>query len=92
MNQPRVDQLGLLDAQVAADPGGREADHERVRERPGLAGEVGDVGDLDADLLLELARDALLERLARLDEAREHAVHAAREALRARPAESRRRA
>ena len=61
-----------------------EADHERVGERPGLAREVADVGDLDADLLLEFARHALLERLAGLDEAREHAVEAAREALCAR--------
>src|SRR4029077_19701321 len=80
----RVDQLGLLDAQVAADPARGEADHQRVRERPGLAREVRDLIDLDADLFLELAGDALLERLAGLDEAGEHAVETSREALRAR--------
>ena len=70
--------------QVAAHPVRGEADHERVRERPRLAREVGDPVDLDADLLLELAGDALLERLAGLDEARQHAVHPAGKALRAR--------
>ena len=46
------------------------------RERPRLRGDVARVGDLDAGLLAHLARDRLLERLARLDEARERRVAA----------------
>ena len=44
-------------------------------ERPGLAGEVADVAHPHTDLLRHLARQALLERLARLGEAGQGAVH-----------------
>ena len=60
---------------VSALSGVTEAHHQRVRERPRLAAEVPDVRHVDPDLLAHLARDALLERLAGVDEAREHAVH-----------------
>ena len=50
----------------------REPDHDRRRERPGLVAEVADLGDVYADLLLDLSSHGGLERLARLDEAREH--------------------
>ena len=56
-------------------PLGAEPDHQAVRERPRLAAVVADVADLDADLLAHLADDGLLERLARLDEPGEAAVH-----------------
>src|SRR5207248_5823593 len=63
---------------LAIAPLGNEGDHQRMRERPRLAREVADVRDAHADLLLHLAREALLERLTRLDEAGERAVHAGR--------------
>src|SRR5215203_68997 len=59
-----------------------KADHERVRERPGLAPEVPDIRDLDPDLLLYLADDGLFYRLAWLDEARQHAVEFLRKSWR----------
>ena len=49
-----------------------EADHQRARERPGLAAQVADVGDRDADLLVHLAGHARLQRLAGLDEPGQH--------------------
>src|SRR3954469_7801818 len=49
-----------------------------MRERPRLAREVADVRHAHADFLVHFAREALLERLARLDEAGERAVHARR--------------
>ena len=53
---------------IAVEPSD-EADHQRRRERPGLAGDVAHVGHPDADLLAHLAGHRPLERLARLDEA-----------------------
>ena len=58
---------------------GLEPDHQRVRERPRLAGDVAHVGDRHADLLAHLAVHGLLHRLARLDEAGDAAVHRHRE-------------
>src|SRR4029079_1939612 len=57
-----------------------------MRKRPRLAREVADVRHAYADLLAHLAREALLERLAGLDETGERAVHAARK-VRAAPEE-----
>ena len=57
----------------------RESQHQRVRERPRLAPEVAHVLDFDAGLFEHLAKDRLLEALAGLDEARQHAVDAAAE-------------
>src|SRR4051812_44673009 len=39
-----------------------ETDHDRVRERPGLAAEVVDVSKLDTDLFAHLAADGILQR------------------------------
>src|SRR5688572_19018285 len=50
-----------------------------MRERPRLAGEVARVAYLHADFLGDFARQALLERLAGLDEAGERAEHPGRE-------------
>ena len=58
---------------------GVEADHHRGGERPGLRGAVGDVLHAHPHLLVDLARDGVLEALARLDEARQGRMHAARE-------------
>src|SRR3954469_21565058 len=63
---------------LAIAPLGNERDHQRMRKRPRLAREGANVRDAHADFLLHLAREALLERLARLDEAGERAVHAGR--------------
>ena len=60
-------------------PCGLEPDHQRVRERPRLAGDVAHVGDRHADLLAHLAVDGLLHRLAGLHEAGDAAVHRHRE-------------
>ena len=69
----------LVDDDVAARPRGLEPDHQRVRERPRLAGDVAHVGDLHPDLLAHLAVHGLLHRLARLDEPGDAAVHRHRE-------------
>src|SRR5205809_374160 len=55
-----------------------------MRERPRLAREVADVVYAHTDFLVHLACEALLERLAGLDEAGERAVHAGREVRAAR--------
>ena len=55
-----------------ASASGLEADHQRARERPGLAAQVRDVADGDADLLVDLPQHAGLQRLPRLDEPGEH--------------------
>src|SRR5262249_6619384 len=69
----RLGQLLRVDADLAGGVAGGEADHELVRERPGLAAEVAQVADLDPRFLVDLARDRLLPPLARLDEAGQHA-------------------
>src|SRR5213075_921763 len=58
----------VLQLQLAADPVADERDHQRVRERPRLAGEVANVVYAHTDFLLHFPRQALLERLARLGE------------------------
>src|SRR3954463_12096690 len=50
-----------------------------MRKRPRLAPDGARPRHLDADLLRDFAREALFERLARPDEARESAVHPGRE-------------
>src|SRR5437870_7275565 len=70
--------FGFLRSHLAALPVADERDHQRVRERPRLAREVADVVYAHADFLVHLAREALLERLAGLDEPGERAVHAGR--------------
>src|SRR5690606_867744 len=76
-----------LRTDLAARPVAHEGDHQRMRERPRLAGEVADVAYSHADLLGHLALQALLERLAGLDEAGERAVHPGREVRAAREEE-----
>ena len=68
------------------DPLADERDHQRMRERPRLAGEVAAAADAHADFLRDFAREALLERLAGLDEAGERAVHARPESAGCAPA------
>src|SRR5215213_5858680 len=55
-----------------------------MREWPRLAREVADIRHAHADFFVNLAREALLERLAGLDEAGERAVHAGRKVRTAR--------
>src|SRR3954471_10224805 len=74
----------LLRLHFAAHPLADERDHERVRERPGLAREVADVVYAHADFLVHLALETLLERFPRLDETRQRAVHARRKVRAAR--------
>ena len=69
---------------LAAGVVGDEGDHQRMRKRPGLAGEIARIGDAHARFLQHLAREALLQRFARFDETGERAVHAGRKTRRAR--------
>src|SRR5262249_29053971 len=66
-----------------------KSDHDLMRERPRLAAEVADVLHRYARLLTHLARDALLERLARLHEAGDERVPALREVGRSRHQDAR---
>ena len=75
----RVHDLALLAVDLAARVLGQEGDHERVREGPALAAEVAQAADLQADLLVDLAPDAVLQRLGGLHEAGECAVDGRRE-------------
>ena len=83
-NHSRFGDFGGVRPQLAAGVFGGIRDHQRMRERPRLAGEVADVADRDAYFLAHLAVDAILDRLSRLDEARERAVHPGRKPRRAR--------
>ena len=69
VNQPAsaISTLSGRTSSGAVGPGG-EAEHQRGRERPGLAGHVAHVVDDDADLFEHLADHRRLERLPRLDE------------------------
>src|SRR5262244_3595008 len=58
-----------VDDEITAGICRDEADHHLARERPILAADVADVLDVDADLLLDLAGDTALQRLAVVDEA-----------------------
>ena len=66
-------ELAVVCDDLAAGPARGEADHERAGERPRLAAEVAHVVDRDPGLLVDLAGDGLLERLADLDEPGERA-------------------
>src|SRR5690606_16001310 len=52
------------------------ADHQRMRERPGLARDITDAPDTDAHLLHDLAAHRGFDVVAGLDEAGEHRIHA----------------
>ena len=47
-----------------------KADHDAVREWPGLAPEVGDVSDIQRDLFADFALNRFFQRFPRLHEAR----------------------
>src|SRR5258708_18853166 len=75
--EPRgFDDLVRLRADLAAGVLRREANHQRVGERPRLAAKVANVAQLEGDFLANLARDGLFERFAWLDEAGQHAEEA----------------
>ena len=61
---------------VAAGVVGKEGEHQRVGKGPGLAAEIAQVGDLDADFLAHLAHGALLDGFTRLHETRQCAENA----------------
>src|SRR4051812_36232038 len=65
--------LGELAAELdrGIDRLGREADHQRSRERPGLRGVVRALADANAGFLEYFAPHGVLERFAGLDEAGE---------------------
>ena len=78
-----LDLVGLLD-DLAAHPLGRVGHHQAVRERPALAAVVAQVLHLHAHFFGHLAVQALLQRLAGLDEAGQRAVDARHVVRRAR--------
>ena len=53
---------------------GREPNHQRIGERPGLAAEIADIADVNAHFLKDLALGALFQRLTGLDKAGDYAV------------------
>src|SRR3954462_11577907 len=78
----RVLDFDLVRAQLARFELRKERDHQGVRERPWLAREVASVTHAYPDLFHHLAFQTLLDRLARLHETRQSAVHSARETRR----------
>src|SRR5208282_135719 len=74
----RVLELVAIDVELGRDGLGMEAEHDRGRKRPRLGGVVAHVRNADAGLLEHLARDRVLQALARLDEAGKGRVHAGR--------------
>ena len=77
-NQRASSSSSSVHAKLAARIGRHEAHHELAREGPVLAAHVVDVLHVDPDLFLDLARDAALERLAVVHEARDERVAAGR--------------
>jgi hypothetical protein len=71
-----VVQLVAVDDDITAGVGGDEADHHLAREGPVLAADVVDVLHVHADLFLDLARHAALQRLAVVHEAGDERVAA----------------
>src|SRR5215210_8022928 len=80
----RVFDLIRFGGQFAARVIRGKADHERVRKRPRLAPEIAYVLHPDPHFFPYLANDGLLDRLAWLDEASEHAVEPLRKTGRTR--------
>src|SRR5436190_21027394 len=76
-----VVELGAVDHDLGRERLGVAADHQRGRERPGLRPEIGDAPADDAGLLAGFPPHRILDRLARLDEAREARPHAGLEAV-----------
>src|SRR5262249_36542072 len=72
----RVLDFRAVDPNFSAGVLGEERDHERVRERPRLAGEVPHPAHAHADLLMHLPLQTLLQSLTRLDESGQSAVDA----------------
>src|SRR5688572_33386114 len=58
----RILDLVPVDLDLARCVLGGESEHQRVRERPRLAGEVLDPADLDPDFLANLPTDSVLKR------------------------------
>jgi hypothetical protein len=71
-------QLAVAGHRIARRVASVEAEHQRDRERPRLGLQVADVANGDAGLLQHLARDRVLQPLARLDEPGQRAVTARR--------------
>src|SRR2546421_6714004 len=71
----RVFDFRSVDANLSAEIVREERDHERMRERPRLTGEIPHVTYLDSDLFIYLALQALLQCFARLDKTGQGAVH-----------------
>src|SRR5208283_4154253 len=71
----RVRDLVVAGANLSAGVFRRKGDHERMRKRPGLAGDVLQAAYLHADFLAHFAVDAILDGLARLDESCQRTVN-----------------
>src|SRR5258708_22702577 len=72
---PRILDFRPIYANFAAVIIGEERNHERMRERPSLAGEATRLAHADPDFLIHLALQTLLQRFARLHKPRPLAVH-----------------
>src|SRR3954447_15115140 len=71
-------ELIVGDVRLTGDHPCLEAEHQRRRERPGLAAAVDDVADDDAGLLPNLSHYRVLQRLSGLDETCQRGVAPAR--------------
>ena len=76
----RILDLGFFYHNLARIGEAMAAEHQLRGERPGLAGDVGDVAHPDARLLEHFARHCFLDRFARLDEPGERRIALRRKA------------
>src|SRR5439155_9586466 len=80
----RVLDFSAVDLNFSARIVGEKRNHERMRERPGLAGEVAHLAHADSNFLIHLSLQTLLQGFPRFDETRQGAVDALRKTRRAR--------
>ena len=78
LNQSDGLELAVEHLRLPAGPLRVEAEHQRRGERPRLRGDVAHLADPHAGLLVDLARDGLLQALPRLDEPGQRAIAALR--------------
>src|SRR5262249_37924830 len=76
-----VFELGAVEADVLVERLAEAADHQRIGERPGLAGVVDYAAEPDPGFLEGLAPHRALDRLAGLYEAGQRRIHAWRKML-----------
>ena len=75
--------LGRIDNDIPALGLAPAAEHQRIGERPRLAGEIAHVANVDPGFLEDLPPHGCFERLTRFDESRQKRIHALRPTWRA---------